>query len=421
VARTLRDSKLETREARSRLRVRGRPYWRLVEGGLHLGYRRLAGRPGTWCVRRYVGNQTYVVDKLDGVVADDFADADGKTVLDFGQAQRAVLARKPQAAGPLTVRAAIEAYLATLEGHGGTYDATVRAEALIYPQLGDVKVEALSADQIKAWHKALAETPARVRSGKNERQRHAELDESDEGKRRRKSSANRVLTILKGALNHAFHEGQAASDIEWRRVRPFKKVEAARLRYLTVAESKRLINACQGGLRRIVQGALATGMRYGELARLTVKDFNADAGTLLVYRSKSGEPRHVLLTDEAVAMFRQWCAGRAGGERIFRTDRGTPWAPSLQSRPLREACKRAGIVDASFHALRHTWASLSVMSGVPLMVVARNLGHSDTRMCEKHYAHLSPGHMRDAIRKGAPKYGLKPDRVVTPLHKGASS
>ena len=46
----------------------------------------------------------------------------------------------------------------------------------------------------------------------------------------------------------------------------------------------------------------------------------------------------------------------------------------------------------------HTWASLSVMAGMPLMVVARNLGHADTRMVEKHYCHLTPSYVADAIR-----------------------
>jgi hypothetical protein len=113
MARTLRDSKLDTREARSRLKVRGRPYWRLIEPKLHLGYRRLAGRPGSWCVRRYVGSQAYTVSALRGV-ADDYNDCDGVWVLDFAQAQKAALAHKPQAAGPLTVWQAIGAYLAHL-------------------------------------------------------------------------------------------------------------------------------------------------------------------------------------------------------------------------------------------------------------------------------------------------------------------
>jgi len=47
------------------------------------------------------------------------------------------------------------------------------------------------------------------------------------------------------------------------------------------------------------------------------------------------------------------------------------------------ACERAKInPPITFHG--HTWASLSVMAGLPLMVVAKNLGHVDTRMVEAH-------------------------------------
>jgi integrase len=53
---------------------------------------------------------------------------------------------------------------------------------------------------------------------------------------------------------------------------------------------------------------------------------------------------------------------------------------SNQKRPMIETCQRARIRPLiSFHGLRHTWPSLSVMAGVPLMVVARNFGHADTR------------------------------------------
>ena len=65
-----------------------------------------------------------------------------------------------------------------------------------------------------------------------------------ETQRRRRSSANRVLTILKAALNHAYDEGKVASNDAWgRRVKPYRAVDVARLRFLTVAEARRLINA----------------------------------------------------------------------------------------------------------------------------------------------------------------------------------
>jgi hypothetical protein len=72
---------------------------------------------------------------------------------------------------------------------------------------------------------------------------------------------------------------------------------------------------------------------------------------------------------------------------------------------MAEACTNGKIKSAiSFHILRHTWASLALMNGTPLLVVAKNLGHADTRVVEKHYGHLAPG---------APRYSVKDEKRVT--------
>src|SRR5215475_3884100 len=90
--RKVRDAALETRTARSRLKVAHKPYFRLIEPGLHLGYRKLASGPGTWVKRRYNGQGAYVTENLrtpDGalVLADDYSEPDGERVLGFAQAQ----------------------------------------------------------------------------------------------------------------------------------------------------------------------------------------------------------------------------------------------------------------------------------------------------------------------------------------------
>ena len=51
------------------------------------------------------------------------------------------------------------------------------------------------------------------------------------------------------------------------------------------------------------------------------------------------------------------------------------------------------------------------MGGMPLMVVARNLGHVDTRMVERHYGHLAPSYVAEAVRKHAPRFGKTPSNV----------
>ena len=83
---------------------------------------------------------------------------------------------------------------------------------------------------------------------------------------------------------------------------------------------------------------------------------------------------------------------------------------------MRDACERAKIKPAiGFHQLRHTWASHAVMNGVPLMVVARNLGHASTVMVEKFYGHLAETYIDAEIRAGAPKFGFKPNKKLAVL------
>jgi site-specific recombinase XerD len=80
------------------------------------------------------------------------------------------------------------------------------------------------------------------------------------------------------------------------------------------------------------------------------------------------------------------------------------------------ACRAARIEPAAgFHILRHTNASHLVMSGVPLNVVAHNLGHADTLMTERHYSHLAPSYIAETIRKFAPEYGAGEVTNVVPI------
>jgi integrase len=302
-------------------------------------------------------------------------------------------------------------YLDWLDDKGKSdYSARKRADAHILPKLGEVAVAELTTKQLHDWHVGLAKQAPRIRTEKGKPQRHRQRDESadaEEWKRKRRASANRTWTILRAALNKAWRDGKIASNAAWARVQPFEAVDAARIRYLSVAEAKRLLNASTAEFHKLVQAALQTGCRYGELIRLTVADYNPDAGTLHVRRSKSGKARHVFLTDEGMAIFAEMCTGRAGSDIMLVKNNGDPWKVAHQTWPMAETCKRAKIYPAvGFHQLRHTWASHAVMNGVPLLVVAKNLGHADTRMVEKHYGHLAPSYIADAIRAGAPRFGI---------------
>ena len=299
-------------------------------------------------------------------------------------------------------------------------DARHRANAHICPKLGDLEVSSLTPAVLRKWLANLAKAMPRARTKPGKPQQHRTFDGSEDAIRRRKSSANRTWTILRAALNHAFRDELVASDAAWRKVKSFKGVDAARVRYLTVEQARRFLNAADSEFRPLAEAALQTGCRYSELSRLEVADFNLDSGTLAIRRSKSGKARHVVLTDEGVLFFRQLTAGY--GKIMLRKANGEVWRASHQLRPTAQACIHAKIdPPISFHALRHTWASHAVMNGVPLLVVAKNLGHADTRQVERHYGHLAPSYIADAIRAGAPKFGFKPDpKLATFTGKTAS-
>jgi integrase len=415
--RTIRDTRLESRAARLRLTPQADPFWKtLVPAKLHLGYRRRADEPGTWLVRHYVGKERYRIAPLGP--ADDYHDmTESADVIDFAEAQRRALAHKlptlGRAGGP-TVEDAIERYVEALRADrpAGAADAEQRAECSILPKLGKITLAALTGDDITRWRNAMVSAPAY--SAKHKAPATAERH------RQRRASANRVWGILRAALNKAFAEGLVDSDKGWRGVKNLRDASGARVRFLTVEESRRLLNAADRdtGFRDLVHAALLTGCRYGELCRLQVRDFQYSK--LHIVTSKSGRRRHIVgrhivLTEEGVEFFRQLSAGRRDDDILLRRNGAGPWRKSNQDPEMERAVAAAKLAPISFNGLRHTYASLSIMGGMPLMVLAENLGHVDTKMVTKHYGHLSPSYIDDEIRKGAPRFGMVEKGNVTPL------
>ena len=430
----VRHARLESPSARGRLKRRRQPHWQaLVEGKVHLGWQCWKGEPaGRWMLRRYIGKHKsgkddsklfakYRISTLG--LADDADAADGASVLNYEQAKAKALAMIGAQDGDAgsavvrTVRQAMDHYMEFKRAEGKSVaDVLSRGTVHILPPLGDLLISELSAKELRDWLATMAASPAQMRRKKNGKAQYRAAPGDDEAIRRRRATANRVLTMLKAILNHAYDEGHVSHRDAWgRKLKPFENADAARIRYLSIAEANRLINACDTEFRPLVRAALETGARYSELARLEVVDFNPDSGTIAVRKSKSGEARHIILTDEGAAFFKAQCAGRAGHELMFahtielrNSTKPTkaPWKTAEQARPMRQANERAKLKPSiSFHGLRHTWASHAVMNGVPLIIVAKNLGHKDTRMVEKHYGHLAPSYVADAIRAGAPKFG----------------
>jgi integrase len=409
MARTIKPAAMDSKTARAKLRRGRQPSWNALTARAHLGYQRWPGEPaGRWILRRRIGRR---YSTMSVGAADDALAADGVSVLSYHEArQRALeLAGAERVAGSPTVGRVFEDYVRDLRARGKSTEVASTAAIYIGEELGPTPVAELTTSMLQAWLAGVAAVSVR----------HGKPVDGDEAMRRRKNSANRIASSLIAALNHAFREGLASSDAAWRRLKKFRGVDNVRTRYLSIDECVRLLNACDPDFRRLVCAALSTGMRFGELARLTVADFNPDAGVLAVLRSKTNRPRHVVLTTEGAAFFEQICAGRSGDERMLMRDDAEFWRHTNMARAMANAVTRAKISPRiSFHGLRHTYASLSIMNGVSLLVIAKNLGHTTTRMVERHYGHMSENYISAEIRRGAPRFGAEPAVNVESLNRG---
>jgi integrase len=238
----------------------------------------------------------------------------------------------------------------------------------------------------------------------------------DQGARRAKDTANRILTMLKAALNRAYADeaNGIPSDRAWRTVKPFRDVGRPRTIALEAAQRQRLINATSGAFRNLVIAILLTGSRPapGEIAQARVRDFHPDLGIIHIAHSKTGR-RDVPLTREGITFFKGLAAGRDPDTLLLPKDDGTAWGYNHQVRPMREAAVRAKLPKgANMYCLRHTFATEHIMRGTDLVSLADLMGTS-VRMLEQHYAHVIAAHKRKLVEAADFKLGLKKSNVVS--------
>lgn len=204
-----------------------------------------------------------------------------------------------------------------------------------------------------------------------------------------------------------------------------------RLRWITREEADKLVAAARKGrasklLKDLIQLALHTGMRSGELLNLEWDRVYMGDGLIRLdaEHTKSRKRRFVPMNSVARGALISLLSHRAGNCP------DSPWVFSKADgsklgsvrRGFAGACKRAGIDDFRIHDLRHTCAAWLVSGGVPLAEVRDLLGHRSISTTER-YAHLAPENVRRAVRTLERSHDLvtvPSDIMRKPLRPGSS-
>jgi len=224
---------------------------------------------------------------------------------------------------------------------------------------------------------------------------------------RKDATVNRAVSCL----HHMFTKAVTWEMIEQS---PFDKGESLhikennqRVRYLKEDEIDRLLDECFPYIKNIVECALNTGMRRGEI--LSLKWNQVRNGFIYLKETKTSNPRQIPINDTLDEMFKRINSEQNPSKKVvgldgkpvkgFKSDyvfcrNGKPY--KYITNTFNAGVKRAGITDFKFHDLRHTFASQLLMKGGTLKDVQELLGHKTMTMTLR-YAHLSQEHKRKAV------------------------
>lgn len=192
----------------------------------------------------------------------------------------------------------------------------------------------------------------------------------------------RELSILSSVINHAIREWEVPILNPCRMVRK-PAAPRGRSRLLGKEEEQRLldelapINRRSPWMRPLVQLALETAMRRGELLELRWPDVDLSARTALLRQTKNGADRVVPLSSRAISVL--MALARSTDSRVF------PVSFAAMEAAFSKACARAGINDLHFHDLRHNATSRMAAKLPNVIELAAVTGHSTVQMLKRYY------------------------------------
>jgi len=209
------------------------------------------------------------------------------------------------------------------------------------------------------------------------------------------STVNRELALLKRMFNLAITWDLFLGLNPVRKVKFFREFNTG-LRVLSPQEEEKLLQNAIPYLQDLIRFALNTGLRIGEIFSLRWSNVDLKKGILSVFASKTQTIREIPINSETRNVLEAWWLGKKNEGVFYNPQTGKPFVDLKTGFAL--ACRKAGIVDVTWHTLRHTFASRLVNSGVDIVTVKELLGHSSISVTMR-YAHTNIDSKRAAVEK----------------------
>jgi integrase len=210
------------------------------------------------------------------------------------------------------------------------------------------------------------------------------------------ATLNRELSLMKHAFNLAHKEWGWIIENPVSRVK-MEKENNARDRVLSYADEARLLAITPPWIKEIIQFALMTGAREGEILSLQWPQVDLFRKVVSIHQEKTGFTKSIPLTSTLFELLK--CKAkirRLHCSLVFPSENGTQITASNLGRAFRNVLKKLDIKDFRFHDLRHTFASRLAQNGIDLYLIQKLLGHREPRMVQR-YAHHSVESLRAGI------------------------
>ncbi|MBU1179326.1 tyrosine-type recombinase/integrase [Patescibacteria group bacterium] len=141
----------------------------------------------------------------------------------------------------------------------------------------------------------------------------------------------------------------------------------------------------------LVSLSYGAGLRVSEAVELKIKDILADEGVIHIKEAKGKKDRITVLPERLKLELNNLIAGKDKNDFLFESERGGKLTTRTAQKVFENALKRAGIKkDATFHSLRHSFATHLLENGVDVRYVQELLGHANIRTTQLYTQVTNP-------------------------------